>query len=795
MKMEARRATTIASILSLLATTAIAQDDSVEIEEIIVTATKRDVLIQDVPFNISAFEEQRLKEANLLEIDRLSQEVPGLNVVNYGTENPGEIVLRGMNATRLQVWSLPVGTTSVYLDDTLLDYTHLDMDDLSRVEVLRGPQGTLYGGGAVGGTIRFVTNRPDPNRFDGWVQAGFSDTTGSSSTGWDAAAVLNAPLVDGKLGLRTVGSYREEPGFITKIGYPDRPGLPTIYKEDQNSNNRLSVRTALRWIPREDLEMTAAYLIQRLDSEGNGGATPEVGGTYTGVGGVVDESTEEDLDLFTLDVVADFGFAELTSNSAYYDEDRSRIQDHTRYIGELSESIGLNYEQFPEYFEYLSPGIHKKERFTQEFRLLSKTVDTIAEYIVGAFYLDQTDDGGPNVQVAPGLPDFLNDFYFGPGAMSDRPDSNEFVGQGHTEATELAVFGEVKFDISDSLDIVLGGRWFDYEISGYTDVAFPIDEELLDKFGVPSCTPTQGGIDATQFGCTHEHTELDNQVDDFVYKFNMSYQFDRVDALLFATVAEGFRPGGANYVNSVQAEIIDPRFFGYDPDKATSYELGIKTILMNKRIMLNGGIYRIDWEGIQLGTRVGAGFDATVNGDDAQMTGFELDLSALLTRDWSLDISLAWLDAELKSDTVTTPEVDGQEGDRLPGSAELQALLALRYETMLANDSNLWVRVAGSYSGDVTTYLNNNPVNQLISPPELSENRFFDRLPSYTIWNLTSGIEREHWSLLAYAENLFDEQYIVASSTFELGPVDDPISRQHYYGRPRTVGVRLRRSF
>ena len=218
-------------------------------------------------------------------------------------------------------------------------------------------------------------------------------------------------------------------------------------------------------------------------------------------------------------------------------------------------------------------------------------------------------------------------------------------------------------------------------------------------------------------------------------------------------------------------------------------------MLLDDRLRLNASVYHIDWADIHLGTRVGAGFPAIVNGDDASIDGIEVDLTALLSDALQLDVSVAKFDAELAQDTVTTPEIDGQKGDRLPGSADLQVFLALRYETEFANDIRWWARAAGSYSSDVTAYLNDNQFNQLIDPPELSENRFFDRMPSYTVWNLATGLEKDRWGLYLHIDNLFDEKYVVASSTFELGPVDDPISRQHFYGRPRTIAASLRYAF
>lgn len=784
----------IAAGLALPASPAWAQDDDNVIDEIIVTATKRELSVQDVPINISAFNEQRLRDDNLFDIDRLAQEVPGLNVVNYGAEDVRDIVLRGMSTTRLQVLNT-AGTTSIYMNDTVLDYTNLDINDVARIEVLRGPQGTLYGGGAVGGTIRYVTNPPDPSQFSGWVKGGVWQTTESGGTGWETEAVLNSPLIDDTLALRLFAGYKEVPGYITKIGFPDRPGLPSIRKENQNSHDRFNARAALRWIMNDDVEATVAYTGQRLDTRGNGGATPGVGDDFTGVGGIVGEGTDESIDLYTLDIVADLSFAELSSNTAYYDERLRWLgRDTTRFLLELSESLGLYYELYPQ-FTASTRGKILTSRITQEFRLVSTTPDSFIDYVAGAFYRSQNNKQLDGLEETLGLPPFMNEFYFGAGEVSNRPDDLEFLGINDRDTTDWAVFGEVTFNLMDRWDVVLGGRYFEWDIQGDEDIAFPMLEEILDKFGVPDCTPTQPGTDPTKFGCTLAHSALDKEIRDFVYKVNTSYQFETADALVFATIAEGFRPGGANAVNSSQAETVDPRFLGYDPDKATSYEIGVKTMWLDNRLRLNASVYRIDWEGVQLGTRIGAGFLATVNGDDARINGIELDLTALLTDSLRLDFSLSKLQPELSENTLTTPEIDGQKGDRLPGSAELQAYLALRYDTVFANAMNWWIRVAGSYSGDVTAYLNDNQFNQLISPPELSENRFFDRMPSYTVWNVTTGLDRNHWSLFAYIDNLLNEKYIVASSTFELGPVDDPISRQHYYGRPRTVGINMRYSY
>lgn len=786
----------IAAALAMPAGTVNAQAAAPDaLEEIVVTATRRDESAQDIPLNITAIDEGRLREGNVFDLTRLPQEVPGLTVIDYGTGFAKNVVLRGMNATRLQL-GVSAGTTGIYMNDTVIDSTSLDIVDVARVEVLRGPQGTLYGGGAVGGVIRYITNKPDASAFGGSLEAGLSEVASASEMGWETNGVFNIPLLQDRLALRLYGGYQDLPGYITKIGYPDRPGLAPPDQEDQNSSTRFNGRAALRWIMNDSMEATLAYNAQRLDFEGDTGTTPGLGEELTGVGGVagVVQRQKVDSDLLSLDVEADLGFASLTSNSAYYEErTEARGQDGTRFLLELSEALGFGYELFPQFTMQGSSQI-KTSKFTQEFRLVSQG-ERFIDYLAGAFYSSEDlDQDGPHEET-PGLADFMSQLVFGPGVSSSRPDDFEYLELERRETTNWAVFGELTFNLTERWDVTLGGRYFGFDLEGSENIAFPVLEEILDGFGTPGCSPTQPGNDPRLYTCTRGTSSLDADIEDSIFKFNTSYQLANANALLFLTVAEGFRQGGANAVNSTQAGVVDPRFLSFDPDKATSYELGVKSMWFADRLRLNAAVYHIDWEGLQLGTRVGAGFPATLNGNDAEIDGFELDLTAQLASAWQLGFNFNQLDARLAEDTTATPEIDGQKDDRLPGSAETQANLSLRYDHPLASDKYLWVRLGGSYSSDVTAYLNDNQFNQLISPQVLSENRFYDVLPSYTTWNLSAGLEARGWSLMAYADNLFDKAYRVASSTFELGPVDDPLSRQYFYGRPRTIGMRLRYQF
>ncbi len=763
-----------------------------QLEEIIVTATKREQSVQDIPFNISAISGESLREANLYNISRLAQEVPGLNVVDFGPDNSRVVILRGLNASRIQSRANDgqagiAATTSIYMNDTLIDYSNLDIVDVARVEVLRGPQGTLYGGGAVGGTIRYVTNAPDPSVTNGWLETGATSTDShSNATRGNAAGVLNLPLVPDKLALRLYAGYRDVPGYITKIGHPDRPALPPVHKEDQNTSNRFNARAALRWILNDRVEATAAYNGQRLNTKGGSSSTPGLGDPFTGAGGFFPESTDERVDLGTLDLVGDLGFARLTSNSAYFTERSNRVQDETQFLLELSESAGLGYEQFPQFAMRRTIGIDRR-RFTQELRLVSAR-ERFLNYVAGAFYLhENTNSYGGNEQV-PGLAQFFN-------PATQRPDDYEFLALTTSQRANWAAFSELTFDFTDRWKVLLGGRYFGYDRKGRADTAFPIFEEFLDSVGTPGCSPAAPGPDPNRFTCTVGHSNNNARGTDFVYKANTSYQLPNADALLFFTVSEGFREGGGNGVNSVQAATVDPRFLTFQPDKATTYELGIKSMWFDKRLRLNASAYHIDWRNIQLQTRVGAGFPAVVNGNSAKIDGIELEMLARVTDSWQLELNLNQLNPRLAEDTSATPQIDGHRGDRLPGSAKTQADFALRYMTAVGNAMDLWLRLGGSYSGDITTQLNDDQFNRLLPGQVLSDNRFFKRLPGYTVWELSGGLSKDHWNVSAYADNLFNKAYIVASSTFELGPVEVPAARQDFYARPRTIGLTVRYQF
>ena len=786
----------VSNALVLYASAASAQDEAEVrvLEEIIVTATKREAAIQDIPFNISAFNESQLGESNTFEIARLAHQVPGLNVVDYGNNNTRDIILRGLNATRLEEYGNS-GTTAVYLNDTFIDYTNLDMIDLSRVEVLRGPQGTLYGAGSVGGTIRYVTNAPDPNEFSGWAETGLAQTANADGQSLEARSVLNMPLVEDSLALRVYAGYREVPGFITKVGYPDRPALTPISREGQDDYDRFNARAALRWIMNDNVEATAAYTMQRLSTKGHGGATPGLGDAFTGRGGVegLNDFLDENLDLYSLDVSANLGFATLTSNTAYREINHDSVLDGLMFLLPISVEFGLYYDLFPEW-TVINEFVSNREQLTQEFRLASNDADSRIDYVAGLFYTD-IEGGSTTDEFTPGLPDWYFDFAFAGAFPNPRPDDVEFLLYIENATREWAAFGEVTFNVTDSWDITLGGRYFDWEFEGQREQAFPILEALLGGFGTPDCAIDAPGTHPSNLPCTYELLLLNNDVDESVWKFNTSYQLQQNDALVFLTVAEGFRPGGANAFSAVVP--VDSKFFGYDPDTATNYEFGVKSTLLNSRLRLNASVYQIDWEGIQLMTRIGGGFGATINGDDARISGIEMESTALLSDNWQFDFSFALLDAALTKDTVSTPEIDGQKGDRLPGSAETQVHAALRYETTLDNGMNVVGRLGGSYSGDVTSTLNDNFFNALIGDgmTDLSPNRFFNRLPSYQIWNLSLDFSRDDWSIYAYIDNLLDEEYIVATNIYATGAVVDDNYRWNYYGRPRTYGFRVRYNF
>ncbi|MEM6514083.1 MAG: TonB-dependent receptor, partial [Pseudomonadota bacterium] len=793
--------------VSAVPTAAIAQEDDI-FEEITVTATRREGSVQDVPINIAAVDGARLEEQGFNNIADVLAYVPGINAVDQGGRNGNETIVRGLNADPLgQGGGNDNGTTvATYLGEIPIQID-FRLYDLQRVEVLLGPQGTLYGAGTLGGAIRFIPNKPDFDDQLFEVRAeGYSIAEGDGISS-DVGFTFNVPVAE-NFAIRGSFDRLDDKGFIDYPFVVQEPGVsePDIDindpaavaanfapLEDANGQEVISGRLAARWQPTDAIDATLTYYFQDEDNEGRTvssarGAFPSP--RYASASRVP-EPNEEENRLLALEIVADLGFAELTSATGYGTYAEQGQRDQT----DLLISLEYSYETFPTFTAFTFED-EEDEFLSQEVRLVSQG-DGPFSWIVGGFY-NKLETVGSSSEFTPGYAQF---------AGFDRPDNLEYFSAGSEEIVEEAIFGEVAYQITDEWQITLGGRYYRYEIQQQSTVDFP----LFDSTFVAASLDE---IQARPFD-----PDLEQKDNGTLFKFNTSYAVTD-DATIYFTVSEGFRIGGGNGggpcppfdPNAAQGNcnLAPGQQFGpgpddfaqfderaYGPDTTRNYELGAKTQWLDGALTLNGAIYYVEWIDPQLSSAtVNASIPITINANGAESQGIELSTDWRATDRFRLRASYSFTQSELSDDvpslirTISPPGFgtafeDGQAGDRLPGSPESQFSLFANYDIDLDNGNS--VRINGGYAwqGDV-----------LSRTAGLGGSLDLD---SYGIGQINATYITSDWSASVFIDNVFDEfaeSGVQSTSRSNQNPLDSSVrSFLTQVLRPRTVGVRFRYRF
>ncbi len=779
-----------------------AQNDS--LEEIVVTATRRAATVQDVPINISAIGAQRIEQQGFNEIADLLAFVPGINTVDQGGRNGNNLIVRGINAEPLGQGSGNDigGTVATYIGEVPIAID-LKLNDLQRVEVLLGPQGTLFGAGTLSGAIRYIPNKPNTEEATFEVRGDAYSISEGSGVSTDLGFTFNQPLSD-TIAIRGSFDSSEDEGFIDypfvvrEIGVSepdtDRNDAAAAAANfdpvsDANGQEVDSGRVAVRWQPSDVFDATLTYYFQDEDNAGRS-VSGERGGFETprfASPSRVLEPNEEENRLTALEITADLGFAELTSATgiATYEEVGQRDQT------DLLISLEYSYETFPTFTAFTREE-EERDIFNQEIRLVS-TSDGPINWIVGAFY-NKFETVSSSSEFTPGFAQF---------AGFDRPDDLEFFSAGSSETEESAVFAEIGYQINDKWQVTIGGRYYDFDIQSQSTVDFPL-------FDPDFVAQNLNVIEDRAFDPT-----LRQEGDGTLFKFNTSYDLSE-DVTLYATVSEGFRIGGGNGggacadfdPNADQGNCnlapgqqfgpgpndfaqFDERAFG--PDQTRNFELGAKTQWADGKVTLNGALFYVEWEDPQLASAtVNASIPITINADGAESTGFELSGDWLATDQLRLRGSLSYTKSELSADvpslirTITPPGFgssfeDGQDGDRLPGSPETQFSLFASYNLPLANGRELHLNGSYSWQDDVLSRAGGRGSSLT--------------LDSFGVANASAVYEAEKYSVTVYADNLFNE-------FAETGVQSTQLSNQTVNGAnvrsfltnvltPRTIGARF----
>ena len=753
------------------------------LEQVIVTATRRAESVQDIPINITALSADMIERERLTNLADVSRRVPGMTVVDQGARGGDILTVRGLNVDSLNasefLGNSGGNTVATYVGEIPL-YIDLKLNDMERIEVLIGPQGTLYGAGTLGGAVRFIPRKPDPEALGLELRGELYDLSKSSDLGTEGGLTVNIPLLADRLAMRASVDFTDDPGFIDYNFLVRRPGIsqpqpdftdPDAVRDnlrrqaDANTEETLSGRVALRYTG-DRIDSTLTYYYQNMDVGARQINHREAFGTgrYESAHRYLEPSEREN-QLLALELVADLGFAELTSATGVSRYEEQGQRDQT----DLLLNFEYGYEEFPSFAAFTREDA-EEDGFNQELRLVS-TGEGPLTWIAGLFY-NESELDALSREFTPGFDQFAVDNF---GGVQLRPDSLEYIEVTESKVTEKAVFGEIGYQITDAWQVTLGARYFEYE----TDVSQGFDLPLLNTvfFGAPPDL-----IDPIL---------QSNSVDDdgSLFKFNTSYRFTD-DIMVFFTISEGYRIGGLNSV----PECPDPLPPGVqnvcaladevliEPDQTVNYELGLNS-QFSDRVLFNASLFYIDWDDIQVAdVTANGGLPILSNGNSARSMGVEMAGQWLLSERLTLMGSYAYTDAELAEDAPGL--VDGEDafnGDRLAGTPEHQGSLALNYAIPMADGSAVELDWSMTATGDVLTKVGTRNNGEV--------------LPGYALHNVSASWYKDAWTLTLYADNVLDkyaETSVRQDSSFirQVGDVD---LRRYFknVNRPRQTGVRL----
>lgn len=628
----------VAALALLTLPTAQAQDAGTMIEEIVVTATKRTVGLQDVPLAITALSGDQLERIGAVGFADFYRSAPGLTF-NQTDPGSGTFSMRGVSTSITGGNVQP--TVALYIDElpTLETFgasgaPDLQLFDIERVEVLRGPQGTLFGSGSMGGAVRVITRKPQLNDLGGALSVQGSSTH-DGGTGQVYNGMINLPLVTDRLALRAVGYYRETGGYVDNVGL------------DEDDSNRLSSRggrASLLYQATDELKFTGTVTHQRMNSRDRAALNPEVNGKLAR-STVLPEFTNSEFTIYNLTAEYDFGSVTLFSSSSYANTE-SEYQ-----IDLASIFFGIRGAR--------SNTTNESSTFAQELRLSSNT-DGRLSWVSGAFYVDRDRDMNVLLQ------------FPGAGAIFGAPSDVIYDSLIQPPATEKALFGEVSYKLSDRWEATLGARWFENE-STY--------KERTSGFLNGGTTRSQS--DTSQSKATP--------------KAVLNYR-PSDDAMIYLLASQGYRVGQSNAPIPPDPATGVPSPAAYDADTLWNYELGAKTSWLDGRLVLNGAFYYIDWSDIQLDLSRSDSFFYIDNIGEAHSLGAEIELTAQLSRGLRFSTAISVVEAEMDEDNAALAK-PVRRGDRMPGVPELTASTTLDYGFPLHGAWNGYGRIDHQYVG------------------------------------------------------------------------------------------------
>lgn len=786
------------------------------LQEITVTATRREQSLEAVPYSMSVISGAQIETLGATDVATLASQVPGLSMYDYGARFAGATapIIRGINATGSPARGFrtfeqdPVGT---YIGNSPID-GYFQLDDLKRVEVLRGPQGTLYGAGALGGALRLIPNSPELNTWGGSIEASGSRLAHSDGTGYSLKGMANIPLGD-TLAFRAAAKYAYEPGWIKVFGLLDRtsnglygtpvpadPGNPVnsppIYssRNDWNYQKTFSGRASVLFKPNDTFNAELAILNAHVTGDGGpqvnpnfaGGVSPLDPATKYPAGGkyqefaLIDEPFTRTTNLLSLDASYDAGFATLSSTTSYHTTSGSLIQDSTfDYAGFDGGYFLPYYAGVPTNPRFVYPFqfTDSAHTFTEEMRLVSKADPAnIVDYVVGVFYEKQTrhgawyvtNPGSPERSVSEGCTGYVYAGSSYPNCLVlSGPNDLTFQQIDTQNFEDRSVFGELTYHFMTHGQITFGIRHYSQKFT---------DSQLYQDFTFPVLIPP------TPYNAPASKT---------VGKVDPSYEYAD-HQFVYALWSQGFRRGGANSVPANGIFQESPLLRDYQPDKTNNYEAGLKGRL-SSGLSYTFALFDIKWDKPQISSSLPSGNLAVYNGNTAESKGFEFESTGpLFLPRLSYTVGFAYADAKLTSNfslpanngtgIIVPGLLAGTAGEQLPGSPKTSASAGLIYDVNLRPGYDLALSANGVYRSAVALQV----------APTLG-NTTVQHSSSYETMNIAAALSRQSWRFTLYVTNVFDKQEILAPPS-QPNQVDN-LTNDYLVNPPREIGVRVGYSF
>lgn len=759
--------------------------DEGEGDEIIVTAQKREENLQSVPLSIQAIGTEKLDQLQVKEMQDFVRFLPSVTIQTAG---PGfsQVYFRGVASGENANHSASLPTVGTYLDEmpitTIQGALDIHAFDIARVEALAGPQGTLYGASSMAGTIKIVTNKPDPSGFSGEI-AGEVNNTSRGDWGGLLEAYINAPLSD-SAAVRIVGWYRRDGGFIDNIAgsrtYPTSgitQNNAAFVEKNYNDVDTYGGRIALGIDLDDDWTIRPTFMGQVQKADGS--FAQERSTAVARKLQTVQYNPELSVDKWyqaALTIEGKLGNWDLTYAGGYLnrrDRTESDYSDYSYFYDSLFGSGAFLYDNNGNLVspnQYIQ-GKDKYRRYFSELRI-SSPQDASLRLIAGLFWQRQAHNIEQNYII-----DNIADAITVTGTAS-----NIWLTKQLRTDRDMAAFGELSFDLTDKLTLLGGVRVYRYKNS------------LRGFFGYSAGFSSRTG-EAACFGpavvpgspCTNvDKTTSDT---DFIHKLNATYKFNE-DALVYATWSRGFRPGGIN-----RRGTLPP----YGPDELDNFELGWKTSW--GRLRWNGAVYQLNWRNIQLSFLGANGLTEIRDAGKARIRGLETDINYRMGG-FSLSAGMSYNDAKITRDfcqianaafDCTTPgnALLAPAGSRLPVTAKFKGNVVARYEFPVFNDWEAHVQMAANHIGKR---------NSDLRPFENSITGIFG---AFTTADLSMGIKNDLWTAELFATNLFNSNGVInrgvqCSESVCGDPGNVTAGGGVFYDnvvRPRLIGFKVGRKF